>query len=156
MIGSDEFRPPGSGRRHHTKRDKPVAEETPDARAGRCRLAMTGAKVKEVSEFVMSPAKAIRRGGVSKSPHRAISAFDPTMILFDPIVEIPVGPVLHAATQDRLDGARVAVMPVRGHSRRGHAGDRSGGTEERVRRRHVTLLGETHVHQSFGPINRPI
>jgi hypothetical protein len=28
MIGSDDFRMCGSGRRHHAQRDKPMAEET--------------------------------------------------------------------------------------------------------------------------------
>jgi hypothetical protein len=47
-------------------------------------------------------------------------------------------------------------MPVRGDPRRGHAGDSSGGTEERHRRRHVARLAEANVHQSGGPIDRPI
>ena len=78
------------------------------------------------------------------------------MILFDPVVEILAGAVLHAVTQHCLDGARIAVMPVRGDPCRRHAGDRSGGTKERFRRRHVPLLAETHVHQRSGTVDRPV
>lgn len=60
---------------------------------------MTGAEVKEIPEFVVTPAKAIRRGGLTKPAHRTISALDPAVILFNSVVEILAGPVLHAVTQ---------------------------------------------------------
>ena len=146
----------GSGRRHHAERDKPMAEETPAAGTGRRRLAVAGAKLKEVSEFVVTPAKAIRGGGVPEPAHRAISALDPTMILFNPVVQVLTGPVFHAVTQHPPDGAWITVVSVRGDPRRRHSGDRFGGAKERPRRRHVTLLAETNVHQRSGPIDRPI
>src|ERR1700704_2268783 len=122
MIGSDDFRMCGSGRRHHAERDKPMAEETPAAGTGRRRLAVAGAKLKEVSEFVVTPAKAIRGGGVPEPAHRAISALDPTMILFNPVVQVLTGPVFHAATQHRPDGAWITVVSVCGDPRRDHSG----------------------------------
>jgi hypothetical protein len=44
------------------------------------------------TEFVVTPAKAIRRGGVTAPTHRTISALDPAMILFNSVVEILAGP----------------------------------------------------------------
>src|SRR6202048_4513589 len=133
-----------------------MAEEAPAAGTGQGLLAMAGAKLKEVPEFVVTSAKAIRRGGVSEPTYRSISALVPAIILFDPVVQVLAGPVLHAVTQHCPDGARITVMPVRGDPRRGHASDRFGGTEERLRRRHVTLLTQPHVHQRSGTIDRPI
>ena len=91
-----------------------MAEETPAARSGRCFLAMAGPEVKEVPEFVVTSAKAIRRGGVTEPAHRTISALDPAMILFNSVVEILAAPVLHAVTQHCPDGPWITVMPVRG------------------------------------------
>jgi len=133
-----------------------MAEKAPATGTGRGLLAIAGAEVKEVSKFIVTTAKAVRRGGVFEPAHRSISALDPAMILLDPVIEIVVGPVLHAVTQHRSDCPWVTVMPVRGHPRRGHAGDRSGGTKKRLRGRHVTRLAETHVHQGSGTVDRPI
>ena len=154
MTGWGDFRAAGSGRCHDTEREKTMAKETPATGAGRCFLAITDTEVKEIPEFVVTSPEAIRRGGVTEPTHRTISALDPAMILFNSVIEILAGPVLHAVTQHRPDGPWVTVMPVRGAPRRGHAGDSSGGTEER--HRHVTRLAEANVHQSAGPIDRPI
>jgi hypothetical protein len=113
VVVSDDFRLSRLGGRHGTERDKPVAEETLMAGTGRCLLAMAGAQLKEVPEFVVTPAKATRGDGVSEPAHRTISALDPAKILFDSVVEIPAGPVLHTVTQHRPDGAWVTVMAVR-------------------------------------------
>src|ERR1700722_3431487 len=156
MIGSDDFRATDSGHRHDVERDKPVTEETSAAGTGRCRLAIAGTEGKEIPEFVMTPAKAIRRGGVIEPTHRTIQALDPAMVLFDPIVEILTGSVLHAVTQYRSDGAWITVVSVRGDPCRGHAGDRSRGAEERLRRRHVTRLAQVNIDQGTGTIDRPI
>jgi hypothetical protein len=87
-----------------------MAEETSAAGTGRHRLAVAGAKLKKVSEFVVTSAKAIRRGGVLEPAHRSILALDPTMILFNPVVQILTGPMLHAVTQLHPDGAWIAVV----------------------------------------------
>ena len=156
MTGWGDFRLFGSGCCHDTERDEAVVEETPATGAGWSLLAMVSAEVKEIPEFVVTPAKAIRRGGVTEPTHRTISALDPAVILFDSIVEILAGPVLYAVTQHCPDGPWVTVMAVSGDPRRDYAGDRSGGTEERHRRRHVTRLAEANVHQCSGTIDRPI
>ena len=101
MIGWGDFRSAGSGLRHDAEREKPMAKETPATGADRRLVAIAGTEVKEIPEFVVTPAKAVRRGGVTEPAHRPISALDPAMILFDPIVEILAGPVLHAVTKER-------------------------------------------------------
>jgi hypothetical protein len=55
-----DFRLFGSGRRHDTERDEPAAEETPATGTGRCLLVLAGTEVKEIPEFVVTPAEAIR------------------------------------------------------------------------------------------------
>jgi hypothetical protein len=156
MTGWCDFRLVGSGRRHDAERENCMAKEASAAGTGRCFLTMAGTEVKEIPEFVVTSAKAIRRGGVTEPTHRTISALDPAMILFDSVVEIPAAPMLHAVTQHRPDGPRITVMPVCGYPRRSHPGDRSGGPEERLRGRHVTGLTEANVHKCSGPIDRPI
>jgi hypothetical protein len=80
----------------------------------------------------MTPAKAIRRGGIAKPAHRTISTFDPAMILLDAVIEILAGSVLHGVHQHCTNGARVTVVSIRGYPRRRHAGDRSGGAKALV------------------------
>ena len=69
-IGWGDSRLFGSGRCHDAECNEPVAEKTPAAVTGRCFLAIAGPQVKEVPEFVATPAKAIRRGGVTEPAHR--------------------------------------------------------------------------------------
>jgi hypothetical protein len=125
MVGSDDLRSSGSGRRHGTERDETVPEVTLTAGTGRYVLAMAGAELKEVAEFVVSPAKAIRRRRGSEPAHRTISALDPSMVLLNPIVEVLAGPVFHVVTQHCSNGAWITVVPVRGDPRRNHTGDGS-------------------------------
>lgn len=54
------------------------------------------------------------------------------MILFDPVVEILIGSMAHTLAEFGPDRPRVTVVPVRRHSGRRDAGDRFGGTEERL------------------------
>jgi hypothetical protein len=98
MTGWGDFRAAGSGRCHDTEREKPMAKETSATGAGRCFLAIADTEVKEIPEFVVTSAEAIRRGGVTEPTHRTISALDPAMILFNSVIEILAGPVLHAVT----------------------------------------------------------
>jgi hypothetical protein len=60
MIGSDDFRLCELGRCHDTECHESVAEEPPAAGTGPSFLAMADAELKEISEFVVAPAKAIR------------------------------------------------------------------------------------------------
>ena len=98
-----------------------MAEETPAAGTGRCRLTMAGRKLEEVAAIVVCAAKAIRRAGGAEPAYRTVSAFDPAMILFGPVVKIPVGPVLHAVTQHRPDGAGITVVAICSDPRRSPA-----------------------------------
>lgn len=88
-----------------------MAEKAAAASTGRCYLPMAGAEVKEVSKFIVTTAKAIRRGGVSEPTHRSISALDPAMILLNPVVEILAGPMLHVIAQHRPNGAQAGPHP---------------------------------------------
>ena len=51
----------------------------------------------------------------AKAAHRIVALFDAAVILLHPIVHVAAGPVLHLRPQRFADGARVGVVPVRGH-----------------------------------------
>ena len=49
-----------------------------------------------IAEFVETSTEAGGGVGTFEAPHRSVSSFDAAMVLFDPIVQIAVGPVFHA------------------------------------------------------------
>ena len=100
-----------------------------------------------VAQFVEGATEACRCVNGSKTTHRIIPLFDASMILLQPIVFVGAGPVLDAAAQRRADRARVGAVPVRGDAVGDQAGGRLGGAEERLRGRHVPVLGEHGVDQ---------
>src|SRR3954467_13404414 len=64
------------------------------------------------------------------------------MILLQPVVQITTASVPHTLTQLGADRAGVTVVAVGRDPIRGHAGDRLGGAEERLRGCHVAVLTE--------------
>jgi hypothetical protein len=86
--------------------------------------------VQEVPEFVMTSAEASCRVYRTEATHRTISALDPPMILFNPVVEVLAVPVSDIRAELASDRTRVTVMPVRGHPCRRDASDRSGRSKE--------------------------
>jgi hypothetical protein len=111
-------------------------------------LVKAGTGTEEVAKLIMGPAKAASRSGAFKAAHRPISAFDATVILLNPIVQVGAGPMPNASTQFSADRARIAVVAVGGHPVRRHARHRFGRAEKCSGCGHVAVLAEHHVDQS--------
>src|ERR1700722_5422294 len=75
------------------------------------------------------------------------------MGLFDPVVQIAVGPMFYARAQLSPDRARITVVPIRGGTHGSNAGHCFGRSKERFRRRHVARLAESHIDQGPTPID---
>jgi hypothetical protein len=69
-----------------------------------------------VTKFVVTSTEAGSGFLALESAHRFVSSFDPAMVLFDPIVQIPVGPVFHSVVQLGSDRVWIAVVAVGGHA----------------------------------------
>jgi len=76
-----------------------------------------------------------------------VSAFDAAMILFDPVVEVTIGPMAHTLAELSPGRPRLTVVPVRRHAGRRDSDDRFRGLEERCGGRHAARLAQPHVHQ---------
>src|SRR5687768_16105253 len=114
------------------------------------------AGTEEVAELIVAAAEPGGRSRALEAPHGAVSAFDAPVVLLQSIVQVAAGPVPHRSAQLGPDRPGVAVVAVRRHPVRRHPGDRLGGAEERLRRRHVAVLAEHHVHQRAGAVDGTI
>src|SRR5512132_2449546 len=119
-------------------------------------LVVTGAGAEDVSKFIVPPAEPGRGSGTLEAAHRSVSAFEAPVILLQPVIEVAAGPVPHPFAELGLDRAWVAVVAVRRDPVRCDPGDRLGGPEERLRRRHVAVLAEHHIHQRAGAVDGSI
>ncbi len=63
----------------------------------------TGAGTKEVAQFIMAATEPACRSWALEPAHRLVTTFDATVILFQAIVEIPAGAMLHGFTQTGPD-----------------------------------------------------
>src|SRR5437879_12860512 len=76
------------------------------------RLLSRGPKPKELASLVKCPAEARGRGEVSTSTHRIIALFDPTMILFQVVIQIGI-PAMHDLAAEHLTNRTViGVMSI--------------------------------------------
>ena len=130
-----------------------AAEELKPAVSGGNMMVGVEAEPKEVTEFVVTSTEPPSRVRALEPAHRLVAAFDPAVILLQPIVEITAGAVLHALAQRRADRTGIAVVTVGGYPLRRDAGDCLGRSEERLRSSHVAVLAEHHVDQRAGPVN---
>ena len=112
--------------------------------------------MQEVPEFIMTSAEASCRVYRTEATHRTISALDPSMILFNAIIEILAVPVSDIRAKLASDRTRVTVMSVRGHPCRRDASDRSGRSKELLRRGHIAGLAQHHVHKSASAVDRSV
>jgi hypothetical protein len=119
-------------------------------------LAEVGIDVQEVPEFIMTSAEASGRAHSTEATHWTISALDPSMILFNSVVEILAVPVSDIRAKLAANRTRVTVMPVRGHPGRSNTSDRFGRSKERLCRGHIAGLAQHHVHQSTRTVNRSV
>jgi hypothetical protein len=104
----------------------------------------------------VSAAKAGGGAHRSEATHWAVAAFDPSMILFNSVIEKLAGPVSDIRAELAGDCARVAVMPVCRYPRRSDAGRSFGRSKECLCRSHVTHLAQHHIHQRAGTVDRSI
>ena len=104
----------------------------------------------------MTSAKASRRVDGTEAAHWPISALDPSMILFNAVVEILAVPVTDIGTKLASNRTRVTVMPIGGHPGRSDASHRFGRSEELFCRGHIAGLAQHHVYQRAGAVNRPV
>ena len=66
----------------------------------------TGAGPQEVAQFIVAPTEPLSRSWALEPTYRLVSTFDAAVILFQSIVEVAAGAVLHAFTQLGPDGTR--------------------------------------------------
>src|SRR5258708_34249383 len=107
-----------------------------------------------VAEFVVTSTEASGGLRTLEASHRSVSYFDPAMVLLDPIVQIPVGPVFYARVQFGPYRERITVMTVRCDTRWNDAGHGFGRSKERLRRGHVARLAQPNVDQGIGTIDQ--
>src|SRR5215213_8337666 len=117
---------------------------------------MAGAEAEEVAELIVAAAEPGGRSRALEALHGPVSAFDAPMVLLQLIVQVAAGPVPHTTAQLGPDRPRVAVVAVGRDPVRRHAGHRLRGAEERLRRRHVAMLAEHHIHQRAGAVDGTI
>src|SRR4051812_27207655 len=91
-----------------------------------------------------------------KASHRSVSSFDPAVVLLNPIVQLPVGPVFYSRVQFGPYRARITVMIVRCDTRWNDAGYGFGRPKECFRRGHVARLAQPNADQGTGTIDRAI
>src|SRR3954451_11916287 len=101
-----------------------------------------GARAEEVAQFIVSPAEPGGRSGAFEAPHGSIAAFDATVILLQPVIQVGAGSVSHTLAQLSADRPGVAVVAVRRDPVRCHASDRLRGAEERLGGCPVAVLTE--------------
>jgi hypothetical protein len=104
----------------------------------------------------MTSAEASCRAYGSEATHRTISALDPSMILFNAVVEILAVPLSDIRAKLAANCTRVPVMPVRGYPGLSDASDRFGRSKELLCRGHIASLAQHHVHQSTSTVNRSV
>src|SRR5580658_8857263 len=98
-----------------------------------------------VTEFVETSTEAQCGLVTFEATHRSVSSLDPTMVLFDSIVQILISPMFYTRIQFSPDRAWVTVVTVRRDTRGSDAGHRFGRSEERLGCRHVALLAQPDV-----------
>jgi hypothetical protein len=62
-------------------------------------LVRVGAGTEEVTQFIEASTEPVSRSWAFESTHGLVATFNATVILLQPIVEIAVGAMLHASTQ---------------------------------------------------------
>ena len=103
-------------------------------------LLSRGPKPKELAYLVKCPAEARGRGEVSKSTHRVIALFDPTMILFQVVIQIGL-PAMHDLVAENLTNRTwIGVMSIGRYPLRGVTNRCDSLAEELLCCLHITFL----------------
>ena len=88
--------------------------------------------------------------------HTSDPSLDPSMILFQSIVQVDIRPVTDVAAQRGTDRPRVGVVPISGCPVRHKASNRPCRAEAPFRRPHVTGRTQHRVNEVSVAIDRPI
>ena len=62
-------------------------------------FALAGTDSQEIPEFIEPAAEASSRPGVLEAAHGSVSVLDSTVILFEPVVQVGIGPVPDRLTE---------------------------------------------------------
>ena len=79
--------------------------------------ATAGSRIQVITEFVKTSTEAGSAAMALEAPRRSVTALDPAMVLLDPIIQIPVGPVFHSVVQFGPTRAWVTVVTIRRDTR---------------------------------------
>ena len=66
-------------------------------------LMEAGAEAEKVAQFIVSATEPSGGSGALEAPHGPVAAFDAAVILLQPVVQIPTGPVPHAFAECGAD-----------------------------------------------------
>ena len=103
-----------SGGFQHAQNRCGAAKKVKPAVVGGDFLIGSGAGTEEVTQLVVGAAETASRVWAFEPTHRSIAALNATMILLQPVVEIPAVAVPHILPQGRPNRPRITVVPVRG------------------------------------------
>ena len=123
---------------------------------GRNVLVVAGADAEKIAELIVAAAEPGSRSRALEAPHGPVSAFDATVILLQPVVQVATSSVPHTFAQLGPDRAGVTVVAVRCDPVRCHPSDRLRRPEERLRGRHVAVFTEHHIHERTGAVDSAI
>jgi hypothetical protein len=95
----------------------------------------------------MNTAKTSCRLHTLEDPHGTYSLFNAARILFQVIIQVPVGPMAYGFSQLGFAGSRIRIVAVGGDSLRDTTRDCACRAEERFRRCLVPGLTEEDIDQ---------
>ena len=119
-----------------------IAEVTQSPSIGRDMLVRQGSNAEEISDLVKRTAKSLRRRHALEATHRSVSIFDPTVILFEPVIQVHAGAMQNIFAKFTLDGPWVAIMTIGGDAIRDDTSHRSRRTKEGFGGRKVPMLAQ--------------
>ena len=93
---------------------------------------------------------------MSKTKHRIVALFDPSVILLDLVIFIAATPMLYLLSQNFGNRSRIGAMSIRGHLFGTASGDGLGTAEEALGRGPVALRAEHRINQSPFLVDRTI
>jgi hypothetical protein len=97
------------------------AGDAVEAARGRNVSIVMGTSTKEIAKLIVLPAEATRRSMVFEAAHTSNAALDTAAILFEPVVQVGIRPVLDRLAKRRADSPWVRTVPVRRHAIRSKA-----------------------------------
>src|SRR5271155_846743 len=119
-------------------------------------FALAGTDSQEIPEFIEPAAEASSRPGVLEAAHGSVSVLDSTVILFEPVVQVGIGPVPDRLTEFAPDRCGIGIVTIRRYPVRDSTGHRFGGAEKCLGSREIAALAEHYIHQSTVAVDGPV